>query len=270
MTKDSNTIKNDFEGKIVVITGAVGILGRTFVKRFSSLGANVVLIDLDFSSVDDFLESVPDNLDYISCDISDEEQVAKCASTIRERYSRVDILINNAATKTDNVQRFFAPFEEYSYETWKEVMSVNVDGTFLITKALTPLMPVCGKASIIMVSSIYGLFGPDARIYNGSHYLGTQINTPAVYSASKAAVVGLGRWLATQLAPRNIRVNCIAPGGVGSGQNSMFVEQYSSRVPLGRMATPNEIADGILYLASSSASYVTGQVLAVDGGLSAW
>jgi NAD(P)-dependent dehydrogenase (short-subunit alcohol dehydrogenase family) len=127
-----------------------------------------------------------------------------------------------------------------------------------------------GGGSVIQTSSIYGLVGPDPRIYEGSHYLGGPINTPAVYAASKAAVIGLTRWLATHWASNGIRVNCLVPGGVASGQNSLFTENYSARVPLGRMAEADEIVPAMLYLASSASSYVTGQVLAIDGGWTAW
>jgi NAD(P)-dependent dehydrogenase (short-subunit alcohol dehydrogenase family) len=127
-----------------------------------------------------------------------------------------------------------------------------------------------GGGSIVQTASIYGLVGPDARIYEGSDYLGGPINTPAVYAASKAAVVGLTKWLATHWAKDGIRVNCLVPGGVSSGQNSAFSVKYSSRVPLGRMARDEEMVPALLYLASDASSYVTGQVLAVDGGWTAW
>ena len=121
--------------------------------------------------------------------------------------------------------------------------------------------------SIIQTSSIYGMSGPDQRIYEGSHYLGTEINTPAVYSASKAGVIGLTRYLATYWAKHNIRVNTLVPGGVMSGQNEVFQKKYSERVPLARMAEGSEIASALLFLASDCSSYITGQNIVVDGGV---
>jgi NAD(P)-dependent dehydrogenase (short-subunit alcohol dehydrogenase family) len=124
--------------------------------------------------------------------------------------------------------------------------------------------------SIVQTSSIYGVLGPDLRIYKGSRYLGREITTPAVYAASKAGVVGLSRYLATTWAIHQIRVNSVTPGGILSGQNDEFVSRYSDRVPLGRMGTPDEIASAVVFLASNASSYVTGQNLIVDGGLEAW
>jgi NAD(P)-dependent dehydrogenase (short-subunit alcohol dehydrogenase family) len=150
-------------------------------------------------------------------------------------------------------------------------MSVNIDGMFLMAQAVGRHMVARGGGgAVIQTASIYGLVGPDARIYEGSDYLGGAINTPAVYAASKAAVVGLTRWLATHWAQQGIRVNCLVPGGVSSGQNSTFSERYSERVPMGRMARADEMVPALLYLASDASSYVTGQVLAVDGGWTAW
>ena len=127
----------------------------------------------------------------------------------------------------------------------------------------------CG-GSIIQMSSIYGLLAPDQRIYEGSLYDGRQINSPGVYAASKAGIIGLTKYLSTYWAEKGIRVNAIAPGGAESGQNDEFIRRYSSRIPMGRMAQPHEIVGAVLYLASNASSYVTGQVLAVDGGLTAW
>lgn len=124
--------------------------------------------------------------------------------------------------------------------------------------------------SIIQTASIYGILGPDQRIYEGSHYLGRQINTPPVYAASKAGVVGLTRYLAAMWAHANVRVNTLVPGGVESGQNDIFNSRYSARVPMGRMAQADEMVGALIYLASDASSYVTGQTLAIDGGLSAW
>ena len=126
------------------------------------------------------------------------------------------------------------------------------------------------QGSIINTLSIYGIVAPDQRIYEGSSYEGRAINTPAVYSASKAALLGLTRYLATYWAERGVRVNALTPGGVFSGQNETFVRRYSARVPMGRMAEREEMCGALVFLASRASSYVTGQNIVVDGGLSAW
>ena len=123
---------------------------------------------------------------------------------------------------------------------------------------------------MIFTTSIYGMMSSDNRIYEGSGYRGYAINNPPVYSASKARVVGLMRWLSTYWAEKVIRVNAVAPGGVFSGENDVFQKRYPARVPLGRMTHEHEIAGAMLYLASDASTYVTGQVLIVDGGLSSW
>jgi NAD(P)-dependent dehydrogenase (short-subunit alcohol dehydrogenase family) len=205
------------------------------------------------------------------CDVADAASVKDCVAAIASRFGRIDVLLNNAATKTADVRAFFTPFEEYPIEVWREVMSVNIDGMFLMAQAAGKVMVAGGRGgSVIQTASIYGLVGPDARIYEGSDYLGGPINSPAVYSASKAAVVGLTKWLATHWAAHDIRVNALVPGGVGSGQNGVFSDRYSSRVPMGRMGRAEEMVGPMLFLASDAASYVTGQVLAADGGWTAW
>jgi len=148
---------------------------------------------------------------------------------------------------------------------------VNIDGMFLVAQAVGGQMVRQGKGgSIIQTASIYGVMAPDPRIYEGSFYMGRQISSPAVYSASKAAVVGLTKYLATYWADKGIRVNTLTPGGNDSGQNEEFKQKYSARIPLGRMGNPPEMVGALLFLASDASSYVTGQNILVDGGLSAW
>ena len=202
--------------------------------------------------------------------IDKRDILSKLTVFLMAMFSKIDILVNNAATKTSDVPAFFASFEDYALETWSEVMSVNVDGMFLMAQAVGKHMVSSGGGTIVQVASIYGLVGPDQRIYEGSNYLGGPINTPAVYSASKAAVVGLTKWLSTYWADKGIRVNCIVPGGVSSGQNEVFENNYSSRVPMGRMAREDELVPALIYLSSDASSYVTGHVLSVDGGWTAW
>jgi NAD(P)-dependent dehydrogenase (short-subunit alcohol dehydrogenase family) len=149
-------------------------------------------------------------------------------------------------------------------------MAVNLDGMFNVAQVFGAQMAERSYGSIVQTASIYGLMGPDQRIYEGSEYLGRAINTPAVYTASKAGVIGLTKHLATYWAARGVRVNTLTPGGVESGQNDTFKQRYGARVPLGRMARADEMVGAMLFLVSDAASYVTGQNIAVDGGLSAW
>jgi NAD(P)-dependent dehydrogenase (short-subunit alcohol dehydrogenase family) len=259
------------EGKVALVTGGAGILGRRFCAGLARAGARVAVVDLDTDQAQGAAEEIGGGVHGFACDVADPASVAACVEAVTARFGPVDILLNNAATKTGDVRAFFTPFEDYELETWREVMSVNIDGMFLMAQAVGRKMVSRGKGgSIVQTASIYGLVGPDHRIYEGSDYLGGPINTPAVYAASKAAVVGLTRWLATYWAKQGIRVNCLVPGGVSSGQNSIFSELYAERVPLGRMADAEEMVAPMLFLASDASSYVTGQVLAVDGGWTAW
>ncbi len=261
--------------RVVLITGAAGILGNRFAAAFAAEGANLILVDIDEARVIELAARLTADIGIeaigLACDITNPEAIDRMIGAAIIRFGHIDVLVNNAATKGRDVRAFFTPFEDYSLDIWREIMSVNIDGMFLMSQRVGREMVARGKGgAIIQMSSIYGIVAPDQRIYEGSDYLGGPINTPAVYSTSKAAVIGLTKYLATYWGHAGIRVNCIAPGGVSSGQNTVFSNRYSSRVPLGRMAGGDEIASAAVYLASPAASYVTGQVLAVDGGLSAW
>jgi NAD(P)-dependent dehydrogenase (short-subunit alcohol dehydrogenase family) len=203
--------------------------------------------------------------------VSSPESVAVMVRRAVGAFKQIHILHNNAAKKPTDLKAFFERFEDYSPAVWRDIMSVNLDGMFLVAQAVGKQM-VKQKTggSIIQRSSIYGFLGPDNRIYEGSSYLGRKINSPAVYAASKAAVLGLTTHLATYWGRQGIRVNSISPGGVESGQNKEFTQRYSARVPMARMATADELVGALIYLASDASSYVTGQNLVVDGGLSAW
>ena len=259
------------DGKVALVTGGAGILGQRFCAGLAQAGAKVAVVDLDASAAQATALSLGGHAVGFACNVADPQSVRECVGAVIDRFGAIDVLHNNAATKTNDVRAFFAPFEDYSLDTWRNVMSVNIDGMFLVAQAVGRHMISRGQGgAVVQTASIYGLVGPDPRIYEGSNYLNGPINTPAVYAASKAAVVGLTKWLATHWAKHGIRVNCLVPGGVSSGQNSAFSEQYAARVPLGRMAQADEVVPALLYLASDASSYVTGQVLAVDGGWTAW
>jgi NAD(P)-dependent dehydrogenase (short-subunit alcohol dehydrogenase family) len=261
--------------KTAVVTGAVGILGQHFCRGLAEFGAQVCVVDLDQERCANFAAEL--ERDYgtpalgVSCDVATPASVAEMVQKVVERFGAIDILHNNAASKSSDLEAFFASTEEYALSEWRKIMAVNIDGMFLVAQAVGAQMKKQGTGgSIIQTSSIYGLVSSDKRIYEGSFYLGRQINNPAVYSASKAAVVGLTKYLAANWADAGIRVNALVPAGVESGQNDTFKARYSGRVPMGRMAQPDEMVGAVVYLASDASSYVTGHCLVVDGGLSAW
>jgi NAD(P)-dependent dehydrogenase (short-subunit alcohol dehydrogenase family) len=262
------------DNKTIVLTGAVGILGQHFSKALAEAGANLVVADLHQSACETLAHTLaqqfPQNEIFpLSVDLTDENSVIDWSTLIFDRFKKVDVLINNAALKSKN---FFAPLEKFSIEDWEAVMEVNVSGVFLCAREIGTRMAEQGYGNIINISSIYGLLGPDQRIYEGSWYeeMGGSINTPLVYSASKGALIAMTRYLAAYWGHQGVRTNTLTPGGVSSGQNSDFNEKYSQRVPLGRMAQPNDLIGGLLFLASDASAYVNGQNLIVDGGFSAW
>jgi NAD(P)-dependent dehydrogenase (short-subunit alcohol dehydrogenase family) len=265
----------DLYGKVAVVTGGAGILGQHFCAGLAESGARVVIVDLLEDKAKELALSLTDRYKVqtigIGCDVSNRESVQAMVERVVSEFGEINVLHNNAAAKSDDLDAFFAPFEEYSLDQWRKIMTVNLDGMFLIAQAVGKQMVVQRKGgSIIQTASIYGLMAPDHRIYEGSSYLGRQINTPAVYTASKAAVIGLTKHLATYWADKGIRVNTLTPGGTESGQNDEFNRRYSARVPMNRMATAQEMVGALLYLASDASSYVTGQNIIVDGGLNAW
>jgi len=274
---DNLMFKEKFElkGKTAVVTGGIGILGKHFCRGLAEFGANIAVIDLDEKLVRDFAKELSSQFSIkaigIQCDITNPMHVQSMVDHVVEEFGEVHILLNNAASKSANLDAFFAPFEDYQLDEWRKVMSVNIDGMFLVAQAVGKQMLKQGKGgSIIQTSSIYGIMAPDQRIYEGSQYMGRNINTPAVYSASKAAVIGLTKYLAAYWGKERIRVNAIVPGGNQSGQNQHFIERYSTRVPMGRMGNPDEMVGAVIYLASDASSYITGQELVIDGGLSTW
>lgn len=277
MERPSEFRKGSFSlaGKNALLTGAAGILGHYFAKGLAEMGANLILVDLNGEALEKLASEITQNfggkvLTFV-CDLTNPIEVKNLISNIEESWGEIHILHNNAASKGKSLLEFFRPFEEYSLENWREIMSVNIDSMFLMAQAVGKhMVDKKIKGSIIQTASIYGILAPDQRIYEGSEYMGVEINTPAVYSASKAAVVGLSNYLASYWAKNGIRVNTLTPGGMESGQNEVFLKNYSQRVPLARMGLPKELVGALVYLASDASSYVTGQNMVVDGGLSVW
>jgi NAD(P)-dependent dehydrogenase (short-subunit alcohol dehydrogenase family) len=254
------------DGKVVVLTGAAGILGAHAVARFLACGARVCALDVSEAALDQL--GAPDaQLLKIAADVSQRASLERARAVLDAKWGTADVLLNNAAAKSEN---FFAPFEDFPLADWNEVMAVNLTGAMLCCQVFGAPMAARGRGAIVNTLSIYGIVAPDQRIYEGSQYLGRPINTPAIYSASKAGLWGLTKYLATYWGPKGVRVNAVTPGGVFSGQNETFVENYSQRVPLNRMAEPADIVNAMTFLASDASTYVNGHNLVVDGGWTVW
>ena len=257
----------DLTGKVVVITGGAGILGSRMSRALAEHGARVCILDRDGGRAAEVAATIGGLVSGHAADVTDRAGLERLRGEIEAAHGPVDVLVNNIATKTANI---FEPFETFPLADWNEVMTVNTTGAMLGCQVFGSAMAGRGAGSIITTLSIYGIVGPDQRIYEGAMYEGRAINTPAVYSTSKAALLGLTRHLAAYWGHRGVRVNAITPGGVASGQNEEFTRRYGQRVPLGRMANADEMSGAIVYLASDASSYVTGHNLVVDGGLTAW
>lgn len=264
----------DLSGKTALVTGGAGILGTHFARGLAEHGAAVAIVDLAGDAARATATAIAESTGArtlgLGVDITDEAALKAAIAEIEGTLGPLDILHNNAASKGRDLAAFFAPVEEYGLDTWREIMAVNIDAMFLVAREVGRRMAERRRGSIIQMASIYGISGPDPGLYEGSHYLGRQINTPPVYSASKAAVVGLTRHLATHWGRSNVRVNALTPGGVESGQNDTFRQRYGARVPMGRMAQAEEMIGALVFLASDASSYVTGQNIVVDGGWTAW
>jgi len=253
--------------KRILLIGATGVLGRQYSMALAKEGARLIMVDRDGSDV----KALGEELDChsIVMDIGDEAQVIEGIKNAAEIYGGFDGVINNAAITGDVLQNMgaaFAPFEEYPTELWQKTIDINLTGSFWVAREAGSVMKKEGKGGVLInVSSIYGVMGPDHRIYEDQSF-----SSFVGYSASKAGIVGLTQWLATWWAQDNIRVNCLVPGGVFNGHNDKFVEAYSNRIPLGRMADKDDMTGMLIYLLSDSASYCTGGVYNVDGGLGAW
>lgn len=259
------------DAEVALITGGAGILGARFSRALAEHGARVVIVDRDRDKARAVADAINADLGKrvfpYAADVSERDALEDLRATVERDVAAVTVLVNNAATKSDN---FFLPFAEFPLADWNEVMTVNLTAAMLSCQVFGVGMADRGRGSIVNILSIYGIAAPDQRIYEGSLYEGRAINTPAVYSTSKAALWGLTKYLASYWGERGVRVNAISPGGVYSGQNDTFVERYSARVPMDRMAGRDEMCGALVFLVSSASSYITGQNIVVDGGLTVW
>ena len=257
-------------GRVALVTGGAGHIGRAMCDALAELGAHVAVLDL----ADEGCRQVADQIerDYqvealpLPTDLTDETETRAAAGRVFERFGRLDILVNGAAlVGTSELEGWATDFRAQSADTWRRALDVNLTAAFVLTQACAKALGASGNGSVVNMASIYGVVGPDLRLYEGTDMGGH----PAAYAASKGGLLQLTQWLATVMAPA-VRVNAISPGGVLRGQPEAFRERYVQRTPLARMATEEDIKGAIAYLAGDLSAYVTGQNLIVDGGWTAW
>lgn len=268
--------KFDMTGKTAIITGAAGLLGKQFCLALAQAGANVVMADLDKKPV---LENEVEfremglNALAVEVDVSDPDSTKSMVERALTVFGSVDVLVNSAALdpKFDSAgvsAQGANSFESFSLDAWRQALDVNLTGMFLSSQAAVVPMLKQGQGVIVNICSMYGLVGPDQRLYERPD--GTRQFKPVYYSTTKAGVLGFTRYLATYYAGKNIRVNALTPGGVFNDHDEVFTTQYSARTVLGRMANLDEMNGAMLFLCSDASSYMTGSNLVVDGGWTAW
>jgi len=270
--------KFDLKGRAALVTGGGGLLGAEFSRTLAEAGAAVGVLDIDHDAchrvADELLHAGYRVLPAV-CDIREAESIEAAVSAVRTSFGRIDVLVNSAALDpkfdADAVQKGVpvGTFEDYPLEHWSEALEVNLTGAFLMTQAcVKTMLDHGGRGSIINISSTYGISGPDQRLYVKS---GKRVAyKPVYYSVTKAGILGFTRYLAAYYAGTEIRVNALTPGGVFNQHEEYFVQNYSSRAILGRMARADEMNGALLFLASEASSYMTGANLVVDGGWTAW
>lgn len=260
------SLDTGIKGKRILLLGACGVLGRAHTRLLAEHEAQLIVADRPGSTVLDDARAM--GIPGIEIDADQEPEMIAGIARAAEHFGGLDGAIFNAAITGEGLAgsgNAFPDFEEYPLALWQKAIDINLTGAFLFAREAGKILKNGKGGSLINVASIYGVVGPDHRIYDGQPFR----SFPA-YSASKAGIIGLTRWLATWWAKDGIRVNCVSPGGVYNGHDERFTAAYGNRTPMGRMADREEITGILIYLLSDSSRYCTGQNFLIDGGLTSW
>ena len=266
-----NTISElmNLKGRRALVTGASGHLGRVIASSLAQLGADLILIDHPNSDLEMLGKELSKEwrvqTESHHCDLEIQRDRSELIAKLLSSNSGLNIIVNNAAfTGSKDLEGWAVSFEKQSLDTWRRAIEVNLTAIFELCQGLSPVLKNSGGAAIVNIASIYGKYGPDLSLYDG-----TNMGNPAAYGVSKGGLIQLSRWLATVLAPE-VRVNTISPGGIFRNQPEDFVKKYESKTPLNRMASEEDFVGVVAYLCSDLSRYVTGQDISVDGGWGIW
>lgn len=244
-------------GKVVIVTGGCGLIGRAIVDELVSYGCNVVCADLNADTA-----TGRHNVKNVVLDMSDTASVDSLIETTLDTFGRIDGLVNAAYPRTSDWGKYH--FEDTPLRHWKENVDLQLNSVFYLNQQVLRVMARQKSGSVVNFGSIYGIAGNDFTIYEA--YGGT---SPAEYSAIKGGIVNFTRYLASYYGKDGVRVNCVCPGGIFDNQRKEFVEAYEHRCPMKRMGSPDDIAPVCAFLVADGAKYITGQIIAVDGGWTA-
>ncbi len=243
----------DFKGKVAIVTGGGRGIGREISILLASLGAHVIVADIaegDSPTTMEEIQNKGHSAQFFKMDVSKYEEVSSIVKDVIKQCGTVDILINNAGITRDNLMM------RLKEEDWDQVLDVNLKGAFNMSKAILPSMLKARKGRIINISSVIGMMGNPG-----------QTN----YAASKAGLIGLTKAIAREVASRGITVNAVAPGYIDTEMTKAIPEEVKKKlielIPAGRLGTTRDVANGILFLCSEEADYITGQVLSINGGM---
>ena len=262
----------DLTNKTAIVTGALGLLGKEHCHALAEAGANVVVADVNEVASIAFAAALGENHLGIGINVIDEASLKNARDKILARFGAIDVLVNNAAIndmfENPAMAKELSAFENYPVEAFKKSLEVNVTGVFLCSQVFGSVMAQQGSGSIINIASTYGMVGPDQSIYRNQAGEQTFYKS-AAYPATKGAVINFTRFLAAYWGKNGVRVNTLSPGGVENSQDAFFVQNYSAKTLLNRMAQPNDYRGAIVFLAGDASAYMTGANLVVDGGWTA-
>ena len=269
----------DLSNKIIVITGALGLLGQKHVEVVAQNGGIPIIIDIDKKKVQFAAETIQQKYDVpaigLQVDITNEKKIADSCRKIIDRFGQIDCLVNNAANNPKvekNKGINFTKLENLPLKIWNQDLAVGLTGAWLCSKYYGSEIAKNKKGgSIVNISSDLGLIAPDQRLYMKKNE--TEKNRsvkPVTYSVVKSGLIGLTRYLATYWVDKGVRCNAICPGGVENGQPEDFLNKVSSRIPMARLAKPEEYQGTLLWMLSDASSYLNGAIVPVDGGRTVW
>jgi NAD(P)-dependent dehydrogenase (short-subunit alcohol dehydrogenase family) len=246
------------EDRIAIVTGGAGQLGAEIVRGLEERGARVAVFDIA--------------AERFRVDVTIREEIARATDEVVQEWGVPHVLVNAAALDSppDAPAEEVGPFESYPERSFDQVMDVNVKGTFLSSQVVGARMAAERRGSIVNISSVYGMLSPVQELYEFRRRGGEEFFKPVAYSVSKSALYNLTRYLATYWAKNGVRVNTLTLAGVWNDQPQEFLDAYTARMPVGRMADVHEVVGPVVFLASDASSYVTGANLVADGGWSAW